>query len=110
MKNRDGLKKVKNHRSIKYQVIVGSSTDDEKISRTIACAKHYIIGGFTHPEERSSKEVVEAYKKQHHVVCSFRFLKDPLFFASSLFVKSPKRIMGLLMGIKLSLLVYGISD
>ncbi len=55
-------------------------------------------------------EVVEAYRKQHHVERGFRFLKDPLFFASSLFVKSPKRIMGLLMIMRLSLLVYGIAE
>ena len=39
----------------------------------------------------------------------FRFLKDPLFFASSLFLKNPKRIMALLMVMLLSLLVYGIA-
>lgn len=52
-------------------------------------------------------EVVEAYKGQHHVDKSFRFLKDPCLDASSLFVKSPKRIMSLLMIMLLSLLVYG---
>lgn len=40
-------------------------------------------------------EVVEAYKGQHHVERGFRFLKDPCLDASSLFVKSPKRIMSL---------------
>ena len=51
-----------------------------------------------------------AYKKQHDVERGFRFLKDPLFFASSLFVKTPQRIMGLLMVMLLSLLVYGIAE
>ena len=93
---------------IKYQVIASIQADDEKISQTKASAGHYIIGGNTKPEERSSKEVVEAYKKQHHVVCSFRFLKDPLFFASSLFVKNHKRIMDLLMVMLLS--IVGLWD
>ena len=35
-----------------------------------------------------------------------RFLKDPLFLASSLFLKSPKRIMALMMVMTLCLLVY----
>ena len=36
----------------------------------------------------------------------FRFLKDPLFLASSRYLKSPKRIMALLMAMTLCLLVY----
>ena len=40
----------------------------------------------------------------------FRFLKDPLFFASSLFVKKPSRIAGLLMVMTLSLMVYNIAE
>lgn len=103
-------KKGQKPTQIKYQVIVVSETDEEKISRTIAAEGHYIIGGNTAPEELSDKEVVEAYKKQYHVERGFRFLKEPLFFASSLFVKSPKRIMGLLMIMLLSLLVYGIAE
>jgi len=58
----------------------------------------------------NDQEVATAYKKQHHVERGFRFLKDPLFFASSLFVKTPQRIMGLLMVMLLSLLVYGIAE
>jgi transposase len=46
--------------------------------------------------------VIDAYKNQHHVERGFRFLKDP--FASSLFVKSTRRIMGLMMIMLLSLL------
>jgi transposase len=36
----------------------------------------------------------------------FRFLKDPLFLASSLYLKSPKRIMTLMRVMTLCLLVY----
>jgi transposase len=40
----------------------------------------------------------------------FAFLKTHYFFASSLFLKNPKRIMALLMVMFLSLLVYGIAE
>ena len=40
----------------------------------------------------------------------FRFLKDPLFFADSLFLKKPVRIMALLMVMGLSLLVYALAE
>jgi len=40
----------------------------------------------------------------------FRFLKDPLFFANSLFLKKPERIMALLMIMGLALLVYSLAE
>ena len=54
----------------------------------------------------SDKELIAAYKDQQKVERGFRFLKDPLFMASTLFLKSPKRIMALMMVMTLSLLVY----
>ncbi len=35
---------------------------------------------------------VRLYKEQQNVERGFAFLKDPLFFADSIFLKSPKRI------------------
>ena len=58
----------------------------------------------------TNQEVVTAYKEQNKAERGFRFLKDPLFFVSSLFIKTPKRIMALLMVMLLSLLVYGIAE
>jgi len=40
----------------------------------------------------------------------FRFLKDPLFFAHSLFLKKPERLMALLMVMGLSLLIYSLAE
>jgi transposase len=40
----------------------------------------------------------------------FRFLKDPLFFADSLFLKKPERIMALIMIMGLALLVYALAE
>ena len=40
----------------------------------------------------------------------FRFLKDPLFFANSLYLEKPQRIMALLMVMGLSLLVYALAE
>ena len=40
----------------------------------------------------------------------FRFLKDPSFFTSSLFVKLPRRIESLMFIMTLSLLVYSIAQ
>lgn len=54
----------------------------------------------------SAEQVLAAYKGQARVERGFRFLKDPLFLASSLFLKNEKRIMALLMVMTLCLLVY----
>jgi len=54
----------------------------------------------------SGRELLEGYKGQSKVERGFRFLKDPQFVASSLFLKSRRRIMALLMVMTLCLLVY----
>jgi transposase len=55
----------------------------------------------------SDEHVLEAYRKdQQKVERGFRFLKDPLFMASTLFLKSPRRIMALMAVMTLCLMVY----
>jgi transposase len=54
----------------------------------------------------SPRELLEGYKGQKHAERGFRFLKDPLFLASSLYLKKPQRIMALLMVMTVCLLVY----
>ena len=54
----------------------------------------------------SDIDMIEAYKDQQKVERGFRFMKDPMFMASTLFLKSPKRIMALMMVMTLCLLVY----
>lgn len=57
-------------------------------------------------DKRSDLELIEAYKDQQKVERGFRFLKDPMFMASTLFLKSTKRLMALMMVMTLCLLVY----
>jgi transposase len=58
----------------------------------------------------SDAEVMAAYKGQSSVEGGFRWLKDPLFFVSSLLVKKPSRIEGLLMVMTLALLGYSVAQ
>jgi transposase len=53
-----------------------------------------------------SQALLAGYKGQKHAERGFRFLKDPLFLASSLYVKKPQRMMALLMVMTVCLLVY----
>ena len=61
-------------------------------------------------ESFSSDEMLRRYKEQQKVESGFAFLKDPLFFADSIFLKSPQRIetMAMLMG--LCLMVYSLGQ
>ena len=52
------------------------------------------------------QELLDGYKGQVHAERGFRFLKDPQFLASSLYLKKPERIMALLMVMTVCLLVY----
>ena len=54
----------------------------------------------------SPQELLEGYTGQKHAERGCRFLKDPLFLASSLYLKKPQRIMALLMVMTVCLLVY----
>lgn len=59
----------------------------------------------------SNEAILQMYKEQGTTVeRGFRFLKYPLFFAESLYLKSPKRIMALLMVMTLSLFIYTLAE
>ena len=54
----------------------------------------------------AAAEVLENYKSQQQVERGFRFLKDPIFLVSSLFLKKPERIEAMLMIMTLCLMLY----
>jgi transposase len=60
--------------------------------------------------QMSALELIATYKDQSSVERGFAFLKDPLFLASSLFLKKPKRIMALALVMVLCLLVYRLAE
>jgi transposase len=70
----------------------------------------FVVGTNIDASQLSDAEVIRAYKGQAQAEGGFRFLKDPLFFVSSLFVKKPSRIQGLLMVMTGALLVYSVAQ
>ncbi|MCF7928667.1 MAG: IS1634 family transposase [Spirochaetales bacterium] len=86
--------------------------DIEAIERKRAFKGMFIIAtNESDPEKLSAKQLLEVYKSQGiSVERGFRFLKDPMFYAESMYLKSPKRIMALLMVMALSLLVYALAE
>lgn len=96
--------------AVDYQIVLAAQLDNDKVDRLQKIAECYVIGTNIPEEYLSIQEILNAYKEQNHAEKGFRFLKDPLFFASSLFLKKPSRISALLMVMVLSLLVYGVAE
>ena len=61
-------------------------------------------------EKWADSDILREYKGQQSTERGFRFLKDPLFFASSVFLKNSKRIMALAMLMTLALMVYTLGQ
>ncbi len=58
----------------------------------------------------TDQDLVTTYKEQGCVERGFRFLKDPLFLASSVTVSKPERIMALSFIMVLCLLIYRLAE
>ena len=62
-------------------------------------------------QKLSVSGMLENYKTQAvSVERGFRFLKDPMFFANSLFLKNPARIMAMIMIMGLALLIFALGE
>jgi transposase len=96
---------------INWQVEVTHERDASKISeRHKSLGKYILATNVMDQEELPAEELLTVYKDQNRSVeRGFRFLKDP-FFASGFFLKKPSRIMGLLMVMGLSLLIYALAE
>ena len=70
----------------------------------------FVLATNVDPEKANDEDIFWNYKKQAGVEQGFRFLKDPLFFTSPLFITKPSRVAGLLMVMTLSLMVYNIAQ
>jgi len=93
--------------------IAATVTKDETISaqKKQPLGKYIITTNELDNEKISADEMLTIYKDQNtSVERGFRFLKDPMFFAHSLFLKKPSRIMALLMVMGVSLLVYALAE
>lgn len=79
-------------------------------AQNIRCGRFILATNVLDSEQLSADRALHEYKAQQGVERGFRFLKDTLFFASSIFLKSPKRIAALGMIMSLSLLVYNLGQ
>ncbi|ELS01678.1 hypothetical protein Xen7305DRAFT_00013830 [Xenococcus sp. PCC 7305] len=96
---------------ITYRVTASIIEDSEavKIDRRRA-GKFILATNVLDVEILSNEKVLKEYKGQQSSERGFRFLKDPLFFTSSVFLNTPQRVAALAMVMGLCLLVYTLGQ
>src|SRR2546430_1884660 len=92
-------------KAIAWQIQAQVRPHDEQMRQRKQHKACFVVGTNMDASQLSDAEVIRAYKGQAQAEGGFRFLKDPLFFVSSLFVKKPSRLHGLLLVMTGALLV-----
>jgi transposase len=75
-----------------------------------SCGRFILATNILDTIKLESEEILKIYKEQQSTERGFRFIKDPLFFADSLFVKNPERVETMMMLMALCLLVYNLGQ
>jgi transposase len=94
--------------TVGYRVEAGVASMLDMRQRKIQQKSCFIVASNQLDEDQlSNEDMLDHYTPgQQKVERGFRFLKDPWFMANTLFLKSPKRIMVLMMIMTICLLVY----
>ena len=100
----------KNSKEIKiiYQIDASFKKDNDAIETERKRKGKFILA--TNDLNLDQEVILKEYKGQQGVERGFRFIKDPMFFTDSTFLKKPQRIVSLVMIMGLSLLVYSIGQ
>lgn len=97
--------------SIEWRIKATVGIDRKRAGRECERRARYIVGtSVLDPARLPEEELIRTYKGQGGVERGFRFLKDPLFLASSMFVKKPERIEALGFLMVVCLLVYRLAE
>lgn len=95
-----------------WQVLATTQVDAKRLDEAQKWLGRFLLATNELDTTRLPDEkFLNSYKAQGATVeRGFRFLKDPLFFADSLFLKSPARIMAMIMIMGLCLLIYSLAE
>lgn len=109
-------KKSQNKKSVKsekssYEVTGELERKEKKIELEKKRAGRFILAtNVVNKEELNKDEMLKEYKGQQANERGFRFIKDPLFFTSSVFVKNRERVEAIALIMGLCLLVYNLAQ
>jgi transposase len=94
-----------------WQIQATVTLNEEALTRAVHRKAAFLVAtNVLNPQHLSDQELIQTYKEQHSVERGFSFLKDPLFLASSVFVKKPERLVALSLVMVLCLLVYRLAE
>jgi transposase len=97
--------------SVSYRITATVIPIDAEISaQRVRCGRFILATNILDSRQFTGDDALREYKAQQSTERGFRFLKDPLFFTSSVFLKSAKRIEALGMIMALCLLVYNLAQ
>ena len=96
---------------VEWQLLTTLAVDEAAVAREARRKAAFLVAtNVLDPTQLSDYELIRTYKEQHSVERGFSFLKDPLFLASSVFVKKPERIVALSLVMVLCLLIYRLAE
>jgi len=105
------IKSVEKPNQVTYKIQAQLPPDLEVIAIQKQQAGRFILAtNLLDKQQLNTPEILNVYKQQQSCERGFRFIKDPLFFADSLFVKNPARVETMMMLMGLCLLVYSIGQ
>lgn len=103
--------KATSPQTIGWQVQASVTVNEVALRQEARRRAAFIIGTNLLDEQQWPDEaIITLYQEQVVAERGFAFLKDPLFLASSVFVKKPQRIMALAFIMVLCLLVYKLAE
>ena len=110
-KSKSKGEKGQKERTIVYQV-TGEIEQRESVieGEKIKAGRFILATNILDSKAVSNEKILVEYKEQQSNERGFRFLKDPLFFTASVFVKKPERVEGIAMIMGLCLLVYNLAQ
>jgi len=94
---------------VTYKVKANLELEEEVIKLEKNRAGRFVLAtNILDKNKLTSDALLKKYKEQQAAERGFAFLKDPLFFADSIFLKNPQRIetMAMLMGLCLLVLFH----
>ena len=90
-----------------YKLQANIELDDQAVAREIQQSGRFVLAtNVLEINDLDPDQMLSTYKQQQSAERGFSFLKDPLFFTDSVFLKSSERIESLALIMGLCLLVY----
>ena len=94
-----------------FKVQAQLELDSSAVAKATKASGRFILAtNVLDAEQLNPDEMIVKYKEQQAAERGFGFLKDPLFFTDSVFLKSPERIEALTLVMGLCLLIYTLAQ